>query len=115
MTAEMALHDIDAVLEAEREAILAGRLEDVSRLVAQKERLLDSTNFAEIHPDDLKRLRAKAQRNEQLLSSAMAGLRRAMARIEELREGGTGLNTYTQSGGKTALGTGGAPRVEKKA
>ena len=77
--------------------------------------MLNSTDFAEIHPDDLKRLRAKAQRNEQLLSSAMAGLRRAMTRIEELREGGTGLNTYTQTGAKTTLGTGGATRVEKKA
>lgn len=114
MTAEISLHDIDAILDTEREAIVDGRLEEIETLIARKEQALEAARLADSNPDALRRLREKAQRNEQLLNGAMTGLRRAIGRIEEIRRGNAGLNTYTQSGAKTLLGHTGAAQVEKK-
>ena len=110
------LSDLDDMLERERAALLAGDLEGLSRILREKERVIDALNQG--LPDDsgsLGTLKAKANRNQVLLDRAVEGIRVVADRVSALRRVRETLETYDQSGRKTTLESLHKGRVEKRA
>lgn len=107
---------IDDLLDKERHALLNGDLEKATRLVHDKEALF--ARFAQ-QPGkilaEIERLRAKAARNQQLLSSALEGVRMVNDRIQVLRRTRETLETYDRSCRKTTIAHVGAHTFEKRA
>lgn len=99
------MKDFDAlklVLEAEREALLQGRVSDLAPLTRQKLELLESLSlrFGERGlPEDIKVL---AKRNAVLFESAARGIKSALTRVEDIRSA-MALATYDAKGGRQTL------------
>lgn len=116
MTASEAHLAIEELLDNEREAILGGRLQDLTRLVEAKETLLrDVIGTVLPNPQTLKRLKDKAERNQVLLGSVVKGVRSVSARLEILRNPQTSLKTYSATGTRQALGSSSSTTMERRA
>ncbi len=89
---------IEDLLERERQAVLAGNLEGLTRLVAEKRRLMTLLARRSIPPGKLARLREAARRNQALLEASAHGIRSAAAHVSRLREEKMPLRTYDSSG-----------------
>ncbi len=76
------LTDLDALLDEERAALIAGRLDSLARLADRKAELVETISADD--PDQLQTLRDKAERNHQLLAAAQAGIRAAHRRIQDI-------------------------------
>ncbi len=114
--ATVILASLDDLLDRERIALLNGDLDAISRGLREKERLIDALNA--LHGDqdeDLSAIRNKAQRNQILLESALSGIRAVADRVAALRRVRDTLETYDQSGRKTAISTLRTGQVEKRA
>lgn len=114
--ATVILASLDDLLDRERIALLNGDLDAISRGLREKERLIDALNA--LHGDqdeDLSAIRNKAQRNQILLESALSGVRAVADRVAALRRVRDTLETYDQSGRKTAISTLRTGQVEKRA
>lgn len=109
------LLSLEKLLDEEREKILRGDVVTVSRLAGQKEALLSRLDMAKEDAGQLSRLRAKADRNKDLLEAAIRGIQKVMQRLEVLRRGQRPLFTYNQSGQSQKLGDSAAMSLEKKA
>ena len=102
---------LDALLDAERAALLAGDLEKLAEMLEDKEGLIEAINTAEHRNlDALQQLDGKVKRNQLLLDGAPEGLRsvaRRMAALRRVRSGKHGnANRPPPPGGARA----GAPR-----
>lgn len=107
---------LDDLLDAERAALLKGRVEDVSRLHARKEALIDALNQSEFEdPDILTPLHNKVKRNQALLDSALDGIRSVARRLAAIRRVRQSLDTYDAFGKKTTVDIGKGGAVEKRA
>lgn len=114
--ATVILASLDDLLDRERIALLNGDLDAISRRLREKERLIDALNT--LHGDqdeDLSAIRNKAHRNQILLESALSGIRAVADRVAALRRVRDTLETYDQSGRKTAISTLRTGQVEKRA
>lgn len=107
---------LDGLLEQERDALLSGELEDIARIAAQKEELMDALNA--IAPGDrgnLQSLQAKVARNQVLLDGALQGIRKVATRLAALRRIRRTLETYDASGRKQTIQGEIDHKVEKRA
>ena len=110
------LADLDDILERERAALLAGDLEGLSRILREKERVIDALNQGlQGEPGSLDALKTKANRNQALLDRAVEGIRVVADRVSALRRVRETLETYDQSGRKTTLESLHKGRVERRA
>jgi len=115
LNANRKLLSLEKLLDEEREKILLGDVVTVSRLTDQKETLLSRLAMTAKDERQLSRLRAKADRNKNLLEAALRGVRNVKQRLEDLRRGQGSLSTYNQSGQSQKLGGSVAMALEKKA
>lgn len=100
----MLLDRIEALLEEERAALLAGRLDRLVPLLAEKERLAGRLGkTAGVSADRLGRLARLAARNQALVEAALTGLGRAAARVAACRGGAGRLDTYDVRGVRQSL------------
>ena len=77
---------LDMLLDAERTALLQGKLDQVAKLVGEKENLIDALNARDTdNGADLSFLRDKVARNQALLDGALQGIRNVAARIAAFR------------------------------
>lgn len=106
---------LEDLLDAERQILLAGELVAVGPLTRQKERLLDNPALAAADQPTLERIRAKANRNGELLGAAIRGVQAAAARLDALRQAPRATDTYDRSGQRKTLGQGDAGAWEHKA
>jgi len=119
----MTLHDpqtlideLDTLLDRERQALIDGDLETSSRMLAQKQDLIDNLNAMDtLERDRLVHVHNKVTRNQELLNAPMEGIRAVANRMADLRRVRHGLETYDQSGRKTRFETQTKPTVEKRA
>lgn len=90
---------LDEVADRERLAILDGDFDALADITLRKAALIERLDGA-ASPDmkPLTTLHAKLARNQELLNSAMQGLRSVQARLVALREARDGLRTYDASG-----------------
>ncbi len=108
---------LDRLLDQERQLILSGQIEALSRVATEKDSLLSRLPHAGLSSERVNRLRQKADRNQQLLAAMAQGLRRVTRRLEAMRGQASGrarFSTYDQ-GGRSAQLTPGKSRVERRA
>ena len=104
---------LDDLLDAEREALLSGDLDQIGRMVTQKEALVADLGGADA--SDIARLQEKLARNQMLLDHALLGIRSVANRLGSLRRIRRSLETYDQSARKSALDSANQTRLEKRA
>jgi len=110
------LEALDRMLDQEHDALLAGNLQGVLELSAQKEKLLRrlAGDSAGMNAAGVAVVKDKAARNAALLGAARRGVAAARDRLQQIKTGGTVLNTYNKHGERAALG-GAIRRVEHRA
>lgn len=93
------LEALSDLLDAEREALLQGDLDQLAHLLASKEALIDEMN--ETPQSDLSAMQSldgKVKRNQLLLDGAMEGIRAVAQRLAHLRQAKGALETYGPDG-----------------
>ena len=114
--AQTLIDDLDLLLDQERLALIDGDLEMLGRMLEQKQGLIDNINDLDtLERKHLSDVHDKVTRNQELLNSAMEGIRAVANRMADLRKVRQGLETYDQSGRKTRFETQTQPSVEKRA
>lgn len=107
------MHDL---LDKERAALLAGNLDEVGRLYESKQMLIERIESLDpIKAENLVAVQTKVTRNQQLLQSAMEGIRTVADRIGELRKVRQGFDTYDENGRRVTVGGRSKSRFEKRA
>lgn len=110
------IDSLDELLDQERQALLAGDLERIGRLLSLKENLIDRLNALQIiDADRLKLVQGKVNRNQTLLNSAMEGIQAVANRMAELRKVRQSLETYDQAGKRKQFRTRTNQKLEKRA
>lgn len=89
---------VEDLLDRERQAVLAGNLDGLSRLVPEKTRLMERMARSRQPAGQVARLRAKAIRNQALLEAVARGIRSVSAHITGLQAGKPPLRTYDETG-----------------
>lgn len=117
----MALFNIPAVVDAlddlldrERQAILSGNLEMLSRQFGEKKRLLERLAGSTSDITRIERLRTKADRNQELLVAVARGIKSVSLRLEAMKMPKTILRTYDKGGISQELSAT-KPSIEKHA
>ena len=114
---ESSLYDsLDALLDRERVALLAGDLASLEALATDKEMLFERlADGGGQERQQIETLRGKALRNQALLDSALRGIRAVANRFATLRRIRRSLETYDESGQKTVLPSVVDSKVERRA
>ena len=110
------IETLDELLDDERDALLEGNLDQVSRLVARKETLIE--RLAQVDRTDrgaILELNVKFERNQALLRSALEGIRSVTRRLAMLRRVRTSLDTYDSRGARRSIEMSPETSVEKRA
>ncbi len=99
--AQLLIHELDGLLDKENAAILGGDLDLIRRLFEAKQHLVARINEA-AGPGmtGLPALRVKLARNQDLLHSAMQGVKSVVDRLAALRAVRDELLTYDAAGRK---------------
>ena len=104
------------LLEQEREALLTGDLEAVAELLKSKEAFIEElSRIEEFEAQALETLQGKMKRNQDLLDSALEGIRAVADRLAALRRVRTTLETYDAKGDKRTIAMDKDGSVEKRA
>ncbi len=105
---------MNALIEAERDALLSGDLERVADLLGEKEGLIEELNQQGDDLETLAPIRAGLRRNQELFDHALSGLRTVVSRLGSLQHLSKSLETYDAQGRRTCIE---APRnqVERRA
>lgn len=113
---ETEIEQLDDLLEQERDALLAGNLEEMVGLLARKEQLLEALNTTQQRDlPQLMRLDRKVKRNQLLLNGALEGIRSVTQRMAALQKVRQSLETYTSDGEKKRIEMQTNHSVEKRA
>jgi hypothetical protein len=107
---------MDDLLDRERLVLLNGDLEQATRLFHDKEALFK--RFALLPGKDavdVERLRAKTERNQQLLLRAIEGIQAVNDRIQMLRRTRETLETYDRTCRKTTIAGAVSGTLERRA
>jgi flagellar biosynthesis/type III secretory pathway chaperone len=111
---EVTVGDVERVLDDERAALIAGDLPALAEIVERKEVLVRGLASGEIPRARLAGLKARAERNEELLGAAAKGVRTVIRRVAEIRDANGPLKTYGRDGTQQMLGSA-ASSLEKRA
>mmetsp|Transcript_24275 Transcript_24275/g.45190 ORF Transcript_24275/g.45190 Transcript_24275/m.45190 type:complete len:120 (+) Transcript_24275:188-547(+) len=115
-TLQSTIDSMDDLLDAERQALLAGNLDEVARLHLRKEELIDQLNMLDAQDSaHLTALNAKVERNQVLLNTALDGIRSVARRLAAIRRVRQTLDTYDSRGCKKAVEMGVDRSIEKRA
>jgi len=115
-TPQEMIDHLDALLDAEREAILAGDLDEMARLLERKTELIDALAAIDLaEAEQMSALQGKLGRNQMLLDGALQGIRRASARLAAMRQVRRTLETYGEDGRKKTIEGQVAHQLEKRA
>ncbi len=114
-TAETIIAALDGLLDRERKAVLAGALDTLAPLMAEKSALIDA--LAALGPVGITMdgVRAKARRNQDLIESAMEGIRSVAQRLATIRRLRASMDTYDSAGQRQPIQGGRGGNVEKRA
>ncbi|MEX0369537.1 MAG: flagellar biosynthesis protein FlgN [Tateyamaria sp.] len=110
------LDELDDLLDAERQALLDGKLDQVERMFKRKTALMDALGNPE--PGDETRIedvRSKLLRNRDLLGSAAEGIRSVAQRLATVRRVRHSLETYDERGQRKSVNLTPGSSLEKRA
>ncbi len=114
MTPDPAVTALEALLEEERQALLAGDIGRFATLADRKEALAGRLQGQDADPATLAALRSRLERNAALLDAALAGIRSVADRLAAMREVREALATYDPRGQRRNIRQAAAPRLEKR-
>lgn len=104
------------LLDAERTALLVGKLDDVSRLHVKKESLITELNeHVTENRAAFEGLYLKVKRNQVLLDSALQGIRSVSRRLAAIKQVRKSLDTYDSLGRKKSVDMRPGGSLEKRA
>lgn len=107
---------LEDLLDAERAALLVGKLDEVSRMHTQKERLIDALNtHVPENRTHFESLHRKVERNQVLLNSALNGIRSVARRLSAIKQVRQSLDTYDSLGKKKTVDVRPGGSLEKRA
>lgn len=106
---------LEALLEAERNALCGGDLERIESLLAEKRALSEELAALPQPVAELAPLRERLQRNTVLYDVALAGIRRVVHRLGTLHELRRTLETYDARGKRQSVADTVEHRLEKRA
>lgn len=89
---------LDALLDQEKAAILAGELEKLGEIAAEKLDLIENSTVMLSDSPGLAGLRRKAARNDVLLQHVAEGIRDVARRMGAMADVRSGLKTYDHTG-----------------
>lgn len=115
-SAQALVDELDVLLDAERQAVLSGNLDEMARLLERKEALIDL--LGQLDAEDsavISNIQDKLSRNQLLLDGALQGIRRASARLAAVRKVRRSLETYGEDGQKKTIDAQITRRLEKRA
>jgi len=95
---DLVLTSINSLLDAERDAILAGDFETIAALTAQKELLLTQLGKTNLSPGMLIEVANAITRNQTLISAAMRGVRTATDALVGAQSIAAGTKIYQRDG-----------------
>lgn len=113
-TPNNSVRKLDALLDAERAALLEGRLENVGSMLEEKSRLIAALDGPGDR-EELDQLSGKVRRNQQLLEGSLEGVRRVTERLEALRRVRDRFDTYGPDGKRRVVNGEQRSSVEKRA
>ena len=106
---------LEDLLDTERGVISNGDLDGITRIATLKEDLLRDLGQAEgLPPDQLNRIRQKADHNQRLLEAVSLGVKAATRRLDAIRKAQKPTNVYGPSGVREQLGSNDGS-IEKRA
>lgn len=109
------INELDDILDQERSALVRGALDQIEDLLARKEKIIAQLNTIDnLERTALAQVQTKVSRNQELLNSAMEGIRSVATRMAELRRVKKGLDVYDRAGRKESYGTTMGQRLEKR-
>lgn len=94
---------LEDLFDRERTAILGGRFDLLEQLSHEKERLIADVARKPAGSEHLDRLRAKGNRNRDLLDAMSRGVRAATRRVEALAGKSAQLHTYDANGRRRSI------------
>lgn len=102
------LRQLLSVMETERAVLLNGPLDDLAKISAKRDQLLDSlVNGGPVSQRilgaRLSDIKAMAKRNGALLKAAMEGMKDARKEVENMEESLNELDTYSADGAKMVV------------
>ena len=110
------IDELDTILEVERENLIAGAYDEAEKLVERKEEIIDLLRSHDDVPlETLEDVNTKLGRNQELLGSALQGIKAVSQRLQELRKVKRGLEVYDQTGKRASFATSGSRTLEKRA
>lgn len=113
--AQELIDELDEILDLERSALVRGELQEIDAMLSRKEAAIDKLNaIGELERDVLSQVQSKVSRNQELLNSAMDGIRSVAQRMTELRRVRKGLDVYDRAGRKSRYGTVMGQNLEKR-
>ncbi|MEO0939522.1 MAG: flagellar biosynthesis protein FlgN [Pseudomonadota bacterium] len=111
-----AVRTFEDLLEAERSALLTGDFEGLARLLQKKEQLFAELSETQaVEPGAMASLSSRVQRNQELLATAMDGIRSVGKRLDELHRVRGSLETYDARGKRTRVASRQDHSLEKRA
>jgi len=115
-TPQQLINKLDDILDAERQALLDGDLDQLVHHLSNKEALLDEISTIEVHDaEPMSSVQEKLRRNQVLLDGALQGIRRAAARMSAMRRVRKSLETYDEDGRKKIIEGQVTRKVERRA
>lgn len=110
------LDELDALLDAEREHLLTGRLTALADLLASKEILIERVlEMGSLATSQGTAIQTKLARNQLLLDRAAQGIRTVAARLAALRQVRERLDIYNAQGKRSSVPAPVAAKVERRA
>jgi len=109
------INELDEILDQERSALVRGELTLIEDLLSRKESAIAQLNAIDhLERQALNQVQSKVSRNQELLNSAMEGIRSVANRMAELRRVKKGLDVYDRAGRRACYGTMAGRRLEKR-
>lgn len=113
--AQELINELDEILDLERSALVRGELKEIDAMLSRKEAAIEKLNaLGDLERDVLTQVQSKVSRNQELLNSAMEGIRSVAQRMSELRRVRKGLDVYDRTGQKSRYGTVMGQKLEKR-
>lgn len=106
MEADHKTTDLDIfydLLAQERELLLRGEIDGLTKLAPRKTQLLDDLKTSDLAPALIEGMRSEFEQNQNLLRAVLEGIRAAGARLKTIERGNSSLKTYTQNGSSSDL------------
>jgi len=115
MTESTLAERLEALIAAEREALLEGDFDRITELMDEKRSLVNGLVAEETKPEQLTPLRNGLRRNQELFDQALAGLRNVAARLGDLNRARKSMDTYDSFGRKHRIDAPQAKKLERRA